>query len=81
MRTFGAVFFAGITGAAILKILAALLAPLWVAIAAIFMGWVATIGTMILGWALLGLKIGGVILLGFLVLKWIKKKTRDEEPA
>jgi hypothetical protein len=81
MRTFGAVFFAGITGAAILKILATLLAPLWVAIAAIFMGWVATIGTMILGWALLGLKIGGVILLGFLVLRWIKKKTSDEEPA
>ena len=57
------------------------LTQLWVAIAAIFMGWVATIGAMVLGWALLGLKIGGVILLGFLVLRWIKKKTRDEEPA
>lgn len=80
MRTFGAVAIAGITGAAILKIIAMLLAPLWASLAAIIAGWIAALGSLLLGWAILGLKVAAVVLLGFLVLKWVKKK-RDEEPA
>ena len=80
MRMFGAVAFAGLTGAAILKIIATLLAPLWASLAAIIAGWIAALGAILLGWFLLGLKIAGVVLLAFFVLKWIKKKT-SEEPA
>ena len=78
MRMFGAVAFAGITGAAILKIIATLLAPLWASLAVIIAGWIAALGSLLLGWTILGLKIAGVVLLGFLVLKWIKKKNGAE---
>lgn len=80
MRMFGAVAFAGLTGAAILKIIATLLAPLWAALAAIIAGWIATLGALVLGWLVLGLKVFGVLLLGVFAFKWIKKKT-SEDPA
>lgn len=80
MRMFGAVAFAGITGAAILKIIATLLAPLWASLAVIIAGWIAALGAMLLGWALLGLKVAGVVLLGFFVLRWIQKRAQ-QDPA
>lgn len=80
MRMFGAVALAGLTGAAILKIIATLLAPLWAALAAIIAGWIAALGGILLGWAVLGLKVAAVLLLGFMVLRWLRKRN-EEEPA
>ena len=79
MRMFGTLAVAGITGAAILKILAVLLAPLWTSLAAIFASWLAALGAMMIGWALLGLKIGLMVCAVVLAIKWIKKRTASEE--
>jgi hypothetical protein len=81
MRTFGTLFVAGITGAAILKILAALLAPLWASLAAIIAGWLAALGSMMLGWALMGLKVGLLVLAVVLVVKWLRKRSDAGEAA
>ena len=79
MRMFGTLAVAGITGAAILKILAVLLAPLWTSLAAIIAGWMAALGAMMLGWALMGLKIALLVGVAVFAIKWIKKRTAKEE--
>lgn len=81
MRAFGTLFVAGLTGAALLKILATLLAPLWAALAAILMGWLASLGSMLLGWALLGLKIGLVVMLVVLAVRWLKRRSAEESAS
>ena len=79
MRTFATLAAAGLTGAALLKLLAALLAPLWASLAAIIAGWLAALGATLLGWALLALKVALLAFAIVFAVKWVKKRTAPEE--